>query len=52
LGLDILKELGGQKAGKKYYMKHAQETMVKEVNQGRQRLITGVLRARDNPWWG
>jgi hypothetical protein len=33
LGLDILKEPRGQNASKKYYMNHAQETMVKEFNQ-------------------
>lgn len=41
----MLKELSHTKAGRKSALKHAQESASREVSQGRQKLIFGVLRA-------
>jgi hypothetical protein len=41
----VLKELSHTKAGRKSTLKHAQENASREVSQGRQKIIFGVLRA-------
>lgn len=44
LGFDVLKEYGHGKVGCKWTLKHAQERASREVSQGRQRLISSILK--------
>ena len=45
LGYDLHKDLGPQTVGQKSALKHAQERTMKEVNEGKQRLVARALRA-------
>jgi hypothetical protein len=52
LGIDCPKEPSGSQEGHKLKLKHAQDRAIKEVNQGKQRLLVRVLRENKNPFLG